>query len=114
MWRKSKRSRVGVLRTALNKSSARLGNWHVQRLAAEDEKIPAVLQISFDRFPGIGRNSRSIRKHQQLGLLERAGDSKAFKSRKIGWRSFSAAERVERSTGWLATVGKPGCQRTTT
>ena len=26
----------------------------------------------------------------------------------------SAADNVERSTGWLATVGKPGCQRTTT
>src|SRR5450631_1228218 len=36
-------SRVGILRTALLKSSACLGHWHVQRLAAEDKEIPAVL-----------------------------------------------------------------------
>src|SRR5271154_5477235 len=65
--------RVGVLRSTLDKNCTRLGDGHVQRLAAEDEKVPAVLQIIFDCLPGIGRHSRTVREHQKAGLLERAG-----------------------------------------
>ena len=107
------RPRVGVLRTSLHKSCAYLGNWHAQRLAAEDEKISAVLQISFDRLPGIGWHRRSVRKHQQLGVLESAGDSQGLQVQKTE-RIVQRRGQGGAIDGWLATVGKPGCQKTAT
>ena len=58
---------------ALGECSVSLRDWYAQWLPTEDEKISAVSQIGFDCFPGIGGNSRAVRKHQELGVGEGAG-----------------------------------------
>jgi hypothetical protein len=66
------RPRIGILWTALNKHCSFLGHRHMQRLAAKDEKIPAMLEIIFYRSPGIRRHGRAVGEHQQLGLVQSA------------------------------------------
>ena len=73
---------VGILRTALEENSVSLRDWYTQWLAAEDEKISAVLQICFDRRPGIGGNSRAVRKHEELGVGESTGSLQGLQVQK--------------------------------
>src|SRR5271170_5792504 len=75
---------VGILRTALDESSISLRDWHAQWLPADDEKVSAVLQIRFDCHPGIGGNSRAVRKHQELGVGEGAGSLQGLQAKKGG------------------------------
>src|ERR1700733_4786870 len=78
------RPRIGFLRTALDEFSANLRDWYAQWLPTEDEKISAVLQIGFDCLPGIGGNSRAVRKHQELGIGEGAGGLQGLHVKKGG------------------------------
>ncbi len=64
------RARVSILRTALDKSARSLCDRNAQWLTAENEKVTAALQISFDCPPVIGGNGGAVRKHQQLRLCE--------------------------------------------
>src|ERR1700733_8888817 len=63
---------IGILRAALDEGSFSLRDWYTQWLPTEDEKISAVLQIGFDRHPGVRGNSGAVRKHKEAGVSKSA------------------------------------------
>ncbi len=107
---------VGILRTALDESSVSLRDWYAQWLPAEDEKISAVLQIRFDRLPGIGGNSRAVRKHQELGVGEGSGGLQCLQVQKGEVRIIErggkggAIQRLTRD-GWESRLPEDGYLR---
>ena len=99
MWRRSSDTRVGILRTALDKGCAHLCDRYAQWLAAENEKISAVLQISFDRLPGIGGDGRAVRKHQQLGVRQRARGLQSLQVQEGGMQRRGEGGAIQRLAG---------------